>query len=445
MGNDVTNQEVSQILGERLGEFVGPLLEELDEQIDKRLVRTFEKTLQVIIEFRHGSYGLLLSELGGYITSPSQAPAGTKRLSNLLRCGKWVYQLIERFLWAQAEERVQELLRAGETALVVWDESVWEKGESLSGEGLCPVRSSKARRLKRIRPGFFNPPGGRPICVPGLNWLGIMVMGRSGPPLVAAMHWWTTRGHLKSDRRAEEKKLLKRCAQAWGVGVLHIWDRGFAGHPWLTAALDNGTRFVMRWIKSYNLIDVKGQPRKAWQITRGQRSQDHRYLWDARRRCHRKVGLLYLPVTHPQHPSQILWLIVARPGKPGQSPWYLLTNETILSPDDAWNIILAYARRWQIEMSWRFGKSELAMESPRLWFWQNRLKLLLMVTLAYAFLLSLLDPSFDALRTWLLRNWCHRTGKRYRLSFTFRFEPPLARSSPASPTKSGMTHVLFLL
>ena len=33
------------------------------------------------------------------------------------------------------------------------------------------------------------------------------------------------------------------------------------------------------------------------------------------------------------------------------------------------------------------------MESPRLWFWENRLKLLLMVSLLYSFLLSLLDPN----------------------------------------------------
>ena len=37
-------------------------------------------------------------------------------------------------------------------------------------------------------------------------------------------------------------------------------------------------------------------------------------------------------------------------------------------------------------------KTDLDMESPRFWFWENRLKLLLMVRLLYSFLLSLLDP-----------------------------------------------------
>ena len=44
----------------------------------------------------------------------------------------------------------------------------------------------------------------------------------------------------------------------------------------------------------------------------------------------------------------------------------------------------------------------------------RRKKLLLIATLAYAFLLSLLDPQFDTLRTWLIRTFCHRTGKRSR-------------------------------
>jgi hypothetical protein len=69
----------------------------------------------------------------------------------------------------QADERVAELSWGGQVALAIWDESVLEKPESICLEGLCAVRSSKAVRLKRIKPGFFNPPGGRPIFVPGYH------------------------------------------------------------------------------------------------------------------------------------------------------------------------------------------------------------------------------------------------------------------------------------
>jgi hypothetical protein len=77
------------------------------------------------------------------------------------------------------------------------------------------------------------------------------------------------------------------------------------------------------------------------------------------------------------------------PGQ-GRSPWYPLTNEPIQTAEGAWRVVFAYVRRWQVKTTIRFGKSELAMESPCLWQWDNRVKLLLIVTLIYAFLLSLL-------------------------------------------------------
>lgn len=404
--------QAARQLSQHLEAFVGPLLVELDAQLDKRLVRTFFATLQAIVQFRHSRQGLLLSELGGYILSPAQAPAGTKRLSNLLRCKRWTYELLERYLWRRATDRVQELEAAEELALAVWDESVLEKSESIALEGLCAVQSSKARRLKRIKPGYFNPPGGRPVFVPGMHWVSILVLGMRGAPDVAAMRWWTTRGPLRSQRRKEEWRLLQACAKSWGRRVLHVWDRGFAGGPWLEQAARARVRFVMRWQKNYKLVDAQGRERKAWQITRGKRSLDQRQIWDTRRRCHRSTGIYFCPVTHPDYPGQ-LYLVVSRPGK-GRSPWYLLTNEPIVGVDEAWRSVFCYARRWQVEMAYRYGKSELAMESPRLWRWENRLKLLLMVTLVYAFLLSLLAADLADLRQALLRQWCHRTGERYR-------------------------------
>ena len=69
------------------------------------------------------------------------------------------------------------------------------------------------------------------------------------------------------------------------------------------------------------------------------------------------------------------------------------------------------------------------MESPRLWTWERREKLLLIATLAYAFLLTLLAPDAVAMRQWLLRFWCHRTGKRSRETPTplYRIRSALSR------------------
>ena len=150
-------------------------------------MRTFSLALVAIVRLRHSWSGLLLSELGAHILSPAQAPAGTKRLSNLLRSPKWSHTLLERFLWHRADQALAHLEEQEELALAIWDESVLEKPESVAIEGLCPVRSSKAARLKRIKPGYYHPPGGPPVFVPGLQWLTVMLAGMQGPPVLAAM------------------------------------------------------------------------------------------------------------------------------------------------------------------------------------------------------------------------------------------------------------------
>jgi hypothetical protein len=403
--------QVAAALRQRLVTFLLPLSLALDAQIDRRLVRTFVATVEAMIRWRNRAHGLLLSELGGYLLAPEHAPAGTKRLSNLLRSPRWSATLIADWLWRQADTRLTALEAAEADALAIWDESVIEKPESGALEGLCAVRSSKAHRPTHIKPGFFQPPS-RPVFVPGMQWIGVALLGMSGPPCVAAMRWWTSRGERASDKRAEEGALLRQCVVAWGARVLHVWDRGFAGRAWLAQARDAGVRFVLRWPKGYKLVDATGEERKAWEIARGKRSWAHRMLWDARRHCQRKTGVVAFPVAHPADP-QPFWLVVARRGA-GQEPWYLLTTERVATVADAWRIVLIYARRWQLETTWRYGKSELAMESPRLWTWERREKLLLLATLAYAFLLTFLAADTEATRRWLLRFWCHRTGKRSR-------------------------------
>lgn len=72
-------------LSTQLVSFLAPLLRSLDQRLDRRLVSTFLATLIAIVQWRNRNHGLLLSELGAYLLSPEQAPAGTKRLSNLLR------------------------------------------------------------------------------------------------------------------------------------------------------------------------------------------------------------------------------------------------------------------------------------------------------------------------------------------------------------------------
>lgn len=407
------SQHQSEVLSELCYRFVCPLLQALHTQMDRRLVHTFLDLLPVIVMHRHRNQGLLLSELGGFLLGAEHAPAGTKRISNLLRSRGWNSQVVEDYLWQQADQAVDQRLHPQEDVYVIWDESVIEKPESLKAERLCAVRSVKARRLTRIKPGYYNPPSGRPVFVPGLNWLQIVITGMKGAPALAHLRFWTTRGENKTTKREEEHHVLRHLAHRWGRAVVHLWDRGFAGAPWLGLALLYQVRFIVRWNKNYKLIDPKSRLLKAWECSRGKRSLDHRMIFDASRRCERKTGIVFLPVRVPDFPDFPLTLVVSRPGK-GRKPWYLITNEPVSSVEDAWRVVLAYNRRWQVELSIRYSKSELAFESPRLLTWDQRAKLLAVAALVQAFLFSLLDELLLPLRDWLLDHWCHRTGKRNR-------------------------------
>jgi hypothetical protein len=405
--------------------FLRPLLEDLHKRVDRRLVKTLLDLVLVILMHRNRNSGLLLSELGDHLLGGEHGPAGVKRIASLVHSVKWGSQLILKYLWKQAHQKVQELLDKRETAYVIWDESVLEKPESLQAEGLCAVRSTKAARLKRIKPGYFNPPTDQPIFVPGFNWLQVLVTGLKGVPVLAHLCWWTTRGERASQKRVEEGKILRKVAKLWGRQVIHVWDRGFAGSPWTTLALDHHLRFILRWNKSYHLVGPDGRKHEVWKIARGKRSWEYRMIWDARRRCLRKTGVIALPVYLPQD-ERPLWLVVSRPGY-GRKPWYLITTEPVETSEQAWQIIFAYARRWQIEMSLRFTKSELAFESPRLQSWESRLKFLLIASLAYAFLLSLLTDT-DFLFQFISR-YCHRTGKWSRTFSTPLYRLRLALSN----------------
>lgn len=403
----------SQVLADLCYRFVRPFLQELDQHLDRRLVQTLLDVLQVMVLHRHRNQGLLLSELGGFLLGAEHAPAGTKRISHLLHSPRWRAQAVIDYLWQRADQALDQLRTPQDEVYVIWDESVLEKPESLKAERLCAVRSTKARRLTRIKPGYFNPPTGRPVFVPGLNWLQIVLSGMKGPPALAHIRFWTTRGEAQTTRREEEHRLLREVAQRWGRSVIHLWDRGFAGAPWLGLAILYRVRFIVRWNKDYKVVAPDGRLLKTWEVARGKRSLDHRLIWDARRRCHRKTGIVYLPVRVPDFPGFPLTLVVSRPGK-GRKPWYLLTNEPIQSVDEAWRVVLAYHRRWLVEVSIRYSKSELAFESPRLLAWEQRAKLLALAALVQAFLFSLLSEVLRPLRAWLLEQWCPRTGQRSR-------------------------------
>ena len=341
-----TGEAMSQVCAQEWEEYLTPWSERLDAYVDRRIVGTLIATVVGIVQTRSA---LTLTELGSTITGPQHAEAGTQRLERLRQHQGWQAKPREQVLWEQAEVFRHEVEQRGETPLCIWDSRVLEKAESQQLEGLGKVRSSKARRLARSRPGVFNRPGA-PIRVRGFEWEALLLVGKSGGPQVAAMRWWSRTTGEVGERERLPADLLGQVAWRWGRQVRHVFDRGYGNGPWLAWLSPYRVRFVVRWMQGRKLLDAAGQERKAWEIARGKRAWgEARLLWDTPCHVFRSTRVLALPVRHPEYTGP-LWLVVVRQGK-GREPWYLLTHAPVETEQEAWDIAISYVRRWQIEES----------------------------------------------------------------------------------------------
>ena len=406
----LTDEQSSQHLAQSLLTFALPLLESLDEQLDKRLVRTFYLSLLAILATQDSKQALLLSRLGASITSPRSAPAGTKRLDRLLACDKWNAEVIDDFLFANAQKLLEQDFNS--PPLVLWDESVMEKHESIKLQGLSPIRSSKAKRLTRIKPGYYTPPRG-PIFVPGYNCLGALLVHGNQQRFIALKHYGSRMSEPKSFVQLR-REMFAPIADQWGKQVTHVFDRGYCGDPWLKELCQHDVNWVVRYRGDFSLSDEKGR-RQVWRMMCGRKALATREQWDNQRKCHRPISVLYKRV-QPRYPKDFAagtnWtLVMCRHHKKGQ-PWYLLTNQEVESAEDAWRVVDQYAKRWAIEQMFRQHKSSLGYESARVYSEERRAKLLGLVHLAWAFLASQCEDTAKVQA--ILRAWCHRTGKRQR-------------------------------
>jgi hypothetical protein len=393
-------------------QYLDGLLKELDSKIDKRLVGTFYNLFMVIQTFRNRPMGLVLSELGAFVCGPSHAPAGTKRISNLLRSKKWTSKVVDNFLFERTKKRVEQIKEKGKKVLFIWDDSRIEKAESWFVEGLCSVWSSKAKRLTKIKRGYYFPPIHR-ICVPGFKWTALLVSAVGEVPSLCCMSWWTTRGKFKELGSNIMYRMLQKCQAHFGSLAVHVLDRGYAKQELIGWMFDFEQHFILRWKKNHNLIHQNGQSKKTHLVARSYKGQGSKLVRDKERKLTKRISIAFAPVRHPEYPDHQLFMVIVRDKNNYNGPMYILTSLPIKKVKDAWEICFSYIHRWNIEQTFRFAKAELAMESPRLWSFENRLKLLAIVALVYDFLISLI-------RNWsswifpFLKNWCHRTGNRYR-------------------------------
>jgi hypothetical protein len=201
--------------------------------------------------------------------------------------------------------------------------------------------------------------------------------------------------------------VLPLLVRSWGPLLTCVFERGYASGPWLEVLERLRVRFLIRWIKKHIFDDQEGREKQLWEIGRGKKYRAHKLIRESASGVKLACDLWWIPIRHPKYPQQ-LYLVKARLKG---SVCYLITHERVQTEEQAWEIFFSYKRRWQSETSFRSGTCELAMERPRLWALENRLKLLGMVLLVSAFLLFLLEELHNDRLQALLRLKCQRTGK----------------------------------
>jgi Transposase DDE domain len=391
--------------------FLKPYTNSLYTKMDIRLVRTFSDAFTAILTNRHRENCLILSELGAFIAGFKEAVKGTKRLSNLFRSLFWSHEDIEEIQLLEAQKLVSAWQKEGRRVLGMMDDSTIEKPESWFSEGLCAVHSSKAQRLTRVKRGYYHPPLSR-LCVPGFEWSALMIGGLRLIPTMGLMKWWTKRGKHSDSRDNVFYKMLKQIKSTFGTALTLVLDRGFANLPTLERLFKCEQFFIIRWKSSNLLNDIGGSTKNTWRMCHGKKAFDKRLVWDKERKQTLKIELIYAPVWHPDCLDKPLYLIVVRnKTMKGQAPMYLLTNVEVETVGLAWEIFFSYVQRWDIEQTFRFNKSELGIQSIRLWAFENRLKMLALVTLVYQFLLNLWRNR-QATVSLIMRTWCPRTDNR---------------------------------
>lgn len=391
--------------------FLQPYTNALYQQMDVRLVRTFHDAFVGILVNRNNSKGLILSELGGYIAGLLNAVSGTKRLGNLFRSERWCSTDIEKVRLSSAQNQVAAWSGEGRRVLGFIDDSTLEKPESWFSEGLCAVYSSKAQRLTRIKKGYYHPPVSR-LCVPGFEWTALMIGGLRLVPMVGLMTWWTKRGWHADSQDNVFYKMLKQIKAAFGSTLTLVLDRGFANLPTLERLFKCDQFFIIRWKNSNLLVDLTKNSKNTWRICHGKKAFHSKVIFDTQRKKAVKIEIIYAPVWHPEHPDKPMTLVVVRHKTiKNQQPMYLLTNQEVDTVGMAWEIFYSYMQRWDIEQAFRFNKSELGIQTIRVWKWETRLKIMALISIIYQFLLQFWRNWQSTVKL-IIRKWCPRTDKR---------------------------------
>ncbi|ANQ47401.1 transposase [Flammeovirga sp. MY04] len=370
--------------------YLSPLLKELHKTLDLRLVKTFNELFHSILENRNNTKSLLLTELGTLLSGNIHGNAGVKRIGKLIRSHNWCSSIISEFFRNKSYDRISSMLAEKVRPILIWDGSVLEKHESIRLEGLSAVDSSRAKRLVKIKPGYYNPPVKGFIHVPGFKVEGVVLTALSKRASLFEFNVYSRSGLFKEWWSNFIWRGFKKLHNRFHNAVLHVFDRGYANVTVLEFAERFEQSFLVRWMSNKYLIDEKGK-RLTHHISRGMKNKSFKVTFDKERKKYARKLITWKKVKHPDMKNQEYTLIVIREYKRAGSPIYLLTNLVIETKNQAWEMLFSYMKRWEVEEMFRCCKAELGLQSIRVQSWEVRLKLINIALLVYEFLMEIIQ------------------------------------------------------
>ncbi len=384
------------------------------DRLSKRMnIQTFRKLLlfaESMIRMEADKHALWMSHIATEVYGGDREPAGVKCFNRVLSNPHWSAYDIHRSLRDQGEEQATQIAKEVYIAL---DPSDWEKPESLKSEGLQKVVSPRARHLARPRRGFGGAPLLHPVCVPGFHFIAATLMGATGPGSLVDYRWWK-----KSPTESQQTMTLMEFTHSLAIRYqdmhpIFLGDRGVGNRAILRQWGDGGIRFVVRFNDQVGLCAKQnGELLPAKQFFARKQGTVKCSIYDTRTRTQVTVRLLWCSVWLPDTVEPLTLVVVRHPNRKGS--WRLVTNLPVNTSLQAMHIAEIYARRWQVEWSLRFLKSEMQGESPRIQVWERREKLVALAFLVYAYLVSLLITHHPLVQC-ILQAESHRTGRKTRL------------------------------
>ena len=353
-------------------------------------LKPLKNFFSVFLENTNSTKSLLLTELGTLLSGSDHGNAGVKRIGNLLRSENGSSTIIADFLKSITHNRIENMRSKNVRPLLIWDRSVLEKQESMRLEGLSPVISSKAKRLSRIKPGYYNSPVKGFINVPGFKVEAAVLTALSEGTSLFECNVYSLTGLYKEWWSNFMWYGFENMNNHSNNDVFHVFDSGYANTTLLEFSERFNEKFLVRWISNKHLIDAKGK-RLTHHISRGMKNKSFKVTYDKERKRNAGKLITWKKIRHPEMGNQEYTLSVVREKNRKGSPIYLLTNLDIKTKQQAWEMLCSYMKRWEVEQMFRCCKAEIGMQSIRVQTWESRLKLFGIALLIYEFLKEIIQ------------------------------------------------------